>query len=349
MKRLLFLAIPLVFLACSDDQSEPSTEFEMLEFSVDGTDSFPIDVVSFNQEYQSIHALSPVTFDDQFPVQLTPSIVVSPGATVSPASGETVTINTEDDFIAYTVTSETGLLSRQYFFTVRDKQLSNSTFDDWFEIRGMNAQFFEQPGVHEGSTIWATANMATSAYSVYGTTPEIDGSNTRIRIETIATSPVPVASGTLFLGKFDLQGAIDNPTEPEAAVDYGIPFIYTPSAIRLNYSYVSGDNLIQATLKESDNIFGGFTIEELSGKDNYKIEAALERREGENITTIATALIESDIEVLTLSELELTLDYQSTETPTHFYISFASSAEGHYYKGAVGSTLIVDDIELVYD
>ena len=49
-------------------------------------------------------------------------------------------------------------------------------------------------------------------------------------------------------------------------------------------------------------------------------------------------------------KVTLPLEYNNyTTTPTHIVISAASSRLGDYFTGGAGSTMYLDDIELLYD
>ena len=50
-----------------------------------------------------------------------------------------------------------------------------------------------------------------------------------------------------------------------------------------------------------------------------------------------------------LTEMALPITYVSSEKPTHITIVFTSSKDGDLFTGAVGSILIVDDLELLYE
>ena len=50
-----------------------------------------------------------------------------------------------------------------------------------------------------------------------------------------------------------------------------------------------------------------------------------------------------------MTEALLTFNYTSSENPTHITIVFSSSTDGHFWRGAVGSTLVIDDLELIYE
>ena len=67
------------------------------------------------------------------------------------------------------------------------------------------------------------------------------------------------------------------------------------------------------------------------------------------VTIIAEAVFESDQETDAMTEMTLDLEYLSDDDPTHFHISFSPSVDGGMFKGAIGSSLIVDDLKLIYE
>ena len=345
----IFAFTAVLLIACNKDD-EGSGEAEILDFLVIATDVFTPQQVSLEKNSNQIHIFSNAYIEDaNFPLSLTTNVEVSPGASVTPVSGSVVDFNGREEFVQYSTKSENGSTTMNWIAIVRDNQIPNSDFENWYQNTGMSGKPFFDPGKYLESTVWATANMGTSLYGVYGTTSIQNGENTMVKISTGKTSLIPVTSGTLFLGKFDLEGAIQNPTDPKKATDFNTLFTYRPTGIKFKYKYKAGDTLIQGTLKDPGNLFGGFTIEELSNKDEYSIYGTLEVREGETIKVIAEFdLRGSDTEDI-LSEKILTYEYSSSETPTHITLVFASSADGHLWKGAVGSTLIIDDLELVYE
>ena len=170
-----------------------------------------------------------------------------------------------------------------------------------------------------------------------------------VKIETVSTVALPVVAGALYLGEFDLDGAIQDPTNPVAAAKLGIPFFARPNAVQFKYAFKSGEQLVQAELKDPGNLFGGFNVTDLEGKDKFGVQAVLEKRKGSIIELIAKVSFESNEDIETPTELKLNLQYFSEEEPTHFYISFSPSLDGGTFKGAVGSILIIDDIQLIYE
>lgn len=352
MRKLFFAILMFSVIACSDDDDNNTVSegAELLKFTVKEASGFTAvytDIDSAKGEVQVFTSgdLSKVTF----PLTLTTEIEVSEGATVVPASGAKVTFNDPEDFVRVTITSEDKANISEYLFTIRDRQIPNAGFENWFQETGMNSKPFQQPGKYKESTVWATANMGTSIYSIYGTTPVSEGNNKTIKIETVATVGIPIIAGALYIGEFDLNAAMTDPTNPVAAAKLGIPFFERPKAVKFKYSYKAGEQMIQAVPKVPGNLFGGFDVSNIEGKDKFGVEIALERIEGENREFVAKTNFQSDQDIQELTEITLPINYTSNKVPTHFYISFSPSFDGGTFKGAIGSTLILDDVEIIYD
>ena len=350
MKKLFIVMFMFSVFACSDDDNTVSTGSEILGFTVESASGFTLVKTIIDSENGVVQLFTSADLNElTFPLTLKTEIEVSDGAKVEPASGTQVTFSNPEDFINYTITSEDGLNFSEYVLTIRDSQIPNAGFENWFQETGMNGQPFQQPGKYKESTVWATANMGTSIYSTYGTVPVTEGNNTAVKILTIGTVGIPLLAGALYIGEFDMESAIADPTNPVAAAKLGIPFFERPKAVKFKYAYKAGAQMIQAVPKEPGNLFGGFNIFNVEGKDKFGIEIVLEKRAEENISVISKTNFQSDQNIEELTEITLPVNYLSNETPTHFYISFSPSFDGGTFKGAIGSTLIIDDIELIYD
>jgi hypothetical protein len=349
MKKLLLALFLISFLSCEDD--DPILDaYDLLGFEVEATGEFDPYLSYIDTVSKQILVFSSANLElNSFPLSLNPVITVSPGASVSPSSGSAVVFDDPEDFVKYTITAQDGIGSEEYIFTIRDNQIPNADFENWFEEIGMNSQPFLQPGKYLESSVWTSTNMGTSIYGIYGTTPLQDGNNIMAKIETLETVAIPLVAGAMYLGKFDLDAAIADPGNPAAAAELGIPFFAKPTAVQFKYSFESGDQLIQAELKDPGNLFGGFDIYNLEGTDKFGIQAILEKRTGDNVTIIAQADFESDQETDIMTELNMELQYQSDEDPTHFHISFSPSVDGGAFKGAIGSTLIIDELKMIYE
>ena len=350
MRKLVTLLLFVSLFACKEENKTVSDKAELEDFTVSASGNFsPVKTV-IDSEEGIIQVFNQADFkSSDFPVVLTPELVLSEGATVSPASGTQVTFSDSEDFVKYIIVSEDGNNVKEYIFTIRDGQMPNAGFENWFMETGMNGKPFQQPGNYAESAVWATANMGTSIYSIYGTSPVKEGNNTLAKIETVTTVALPLVAGALYIGEFDLDGAVEDPTNPVAAAKLGIPFYGKPKAVEFKYSFKAGAQMIQAVLKEPGNLFGGFNVYNLEGKDKFGVEAVVENRTGETKTVLAKVNYQSDVDVEELTPLRLNLEYSSNLEPTHFYVSFSPSFDGGTFKGAIGSTLIIDDVKLIYD
>ena len=349
MKKTILALCLISLLSCKGD--DPILDaYELLGFEVEATGEFDPYKTHIDTASNHIMVFSSTNLNlMNFPLSLNPVLTVSPGATVIPSSGGVVVFDDPEDFVKYTITAQDGLGSVEYIFTIRDNQIPNAGFENWFEETGMNAQPFLQPGTRPETTVWTTTNMGTSIYSIYGTTPLQDGNNTMAKIETVETVAIPLVAGAMYLGKFDLDAAIADPGNPAAAAELGMSFFDKPTAIQFKHSFESGDQLIQAVLKDPGNLFGGFDVYNLEGTDKFGIKAVLEKRTGDMVTILAQAEYESDQEIDNMTEIKMQLQYLSDDDPTHFHISFSPSVDGGTFKGAIGSSLIIDDLKMIYD
>lgn len=343
------LFILLVFTSCKKDQQ--SNEASILDYSVANLNrhSFTLDEVYLDNSEHIIYMLFANSIPtDSLPLQFTPSFNLSTGAKATPTSGEAVTINNLNDRFTYTVTAEDGT-KIDYYVVLRDNQIPDNDFENWYYETGMNGKPCIEPGESATTTVWATANQGTSIYNQFGTTPVVVDGNTYAQIATGETSSIPITSGTLFTGKFDIQGAINHPTDPREATKFGIPFCLRPDSIKFKYTYQPGSRYIRATLNNPVSIFGGFTVTDIPGSDMFTAYAILEVRDGSNVTEIGRAQITSGDTQLVMKKISIPFIYSTLQKPTHISIVFASSKDGDLFTGAVGSTLTIDDVELVYN
>jgi hypothetical protein len=348
MRYFLASVLILLFLACNKDNLSKDATLLGMEITEINRQGISADTTFVDQTNHLVSIMLEQDIPaDSFPVTLKALCKLPAGASVSidPVAG--ITFNEMDQPESISVTAEDGT---HVVFTVllRGTQIPNSGFEDWYSASGLNGQNYLEPGKSEESTVWATANSGTSIYAVYGTIPVVSNDNTIAHIVTGETSSIPITSGTLFTGKFDINGAISNPTDPKKATKFGIPFTLRPAGMKFKYSFVPGTRYIQGTLKNPNNIFGGFNITDLVGQDKFTAYAILEHRTDANITEVGRLDFVSSTLQNELTEIEIPFNYSSSLKPTHITVVFASSKDGDLFTGAVGSTLEVDDLELVY-
>ncbi|OFX88855.1 MAG: hypothetical protein A2W99_05145 [Bacteroidetes bacterium GWF2_33_16] len=349
MRKLFFLLV-LPFLIIQSCDEEKSDKNDIIDFSIAAisNQNFIQENIVIDKVYKKIFvAFSNTDIETIFPITITPTIKISSGAKINPKSGEAITFNHPDDYISYEVTSEDGK-KEIWNLQLIHKQIQNSNFQKWYTVQITSSVGYHEVGSSYNSALWASANAGTSTYAIFNTLPYVIDEDSMALIKTDAAGPVPVAAGTLFTGKFNIKGAISNPTNPKAATDFGIPFYWKPTSMKFKFKYTAGDDYIRATLLNPTNLFGGFTIEHLEGEDQCNIYAILEQRSGDQVLEIGRANFVSSTTGIDFTEQIVDFIYTSTLNPTHITVVFTSSKDGDYWTGAVGSTLIINDLELIY-
>lgn len=283
--------------------------------------------------------------------KLSPEFKLSKGSTITPESGST------QDFskpVKYTVLSEDGELSRTFSISVRKEAILSNNFDSWKKIQtdpSSEKSIYYTPADND----WSTANVGNVLLRVLGfdvantvdqTTESFQGEKAAIiRTEFVSDKPVfgmktPIATGSLFLGAFTTNYLMSDPLK---CTQFGVPITRKPLKVTGYYKYHPGDNFTDEN----------FTIIP-QGKDSCAIYAVLykgkEPLNGHNVLSdtriIAKSVLKSG-KIDTFTKFELNLNYPSNADlhgDLMFTIVFSSSWDGNIFKGAVGSTLYIDDV-----
>ena len=181
-----------------------------------------------------------------------------------------------------------------------------------------------------------------------------------VKLETRATGDfgemvkMYIAAGNLFIGSFDLSNALNAPLE---STRFGVQFYRKPVSLKGYYKYTRGEVFtedgvavegkqdsfdIYAMLYEADD--NAFMLNGANGKTDRSIVllAAIDQADA----------VETDqwtaFEIPFVAMNGKTVDEQKLKEGKYkLGIVFSSSIEGNYFRGAVGSTLWVDEVELV--
>lgn len=274
------------------------------------------------------------------------------GDTLDLSQSETIMITAEDGTVTnWTISSKVA---------AGNPQLPQSDFNTWYQT----SDGYYEPGESASTTIWGTGNPGTNLLGLYATTPlEMDNNNFSARMETLdngslsATFGAPISAGSIYTGKFDPDNI--NPSDPSAAINFGTPFAARPSSFKIKYSYAPG-----AENKDKK----GNPLDYGDASDIYIL---LEVRSGSSTKRLATAWFRNEAKVDNLTDYQLDFTYgelpasapdyskpsdgnyvsadsASYVLPTHLTFVASSSFDGANFAGAIGSVLIVDDLELVY-
>ena len=234
-----------------------------------------------------------------------------------------------------------------------------------YDIKNNTYAIFYEVTNNQERVDWASGNSAFT-FSGCGTSPDVyptyftDDSkegNTALKLETRSTGEwgknlkKPIAAGNLFLGNFITTTSLTNPLR---ATRFGKPFALKPETLKGWYKYSPG---ISFTDKNNDII-----ADKTDEMDIYAIlfdtSNGNEYLTGENIFTspdiVAIARIENGQSAEEYTEFSIDFDYiqeydidKQKNNKYSLTIVFSSSKNGHLFEGATGSTLIIDEVELI--
>ncbi len=356
MKKLvlpiLLLSLIFFFTQCvKEDYFDYSNRAEILSIQLDGQSGNS----AIFSESDSVHVevangidLSSITIN---------TLELSSFATSDIGEGEIIDFSTGLQNMTVTAEDGTQKIWKIAVFEVGSQpQFDNSDFEIWHEESS-----YLDIGLDDASSAWGTSNPGAVFGGIDPNVERVDNGDdgyaalltTRFTfLGSLANKPI--AAGSLFTGDF-MQDNISI-TDPEASIDFGIPYSATPESFSIDYQYSPGPNNIDAQQNS------------LSYGDMADIYALLERRDGDTVKRVGTAWMRieqgnSGIENITVDfiygvlpagtpDYMLPEDGQSyaapEETPTHLKVVFSSSANGALFEGAEDSALMVDNFVLNY-
>ncbi len=346
----IILSLSFILYSCNKDE-DYSDKAEIKSFEVTNVSDINLNLVKteINSSDQKIFVFFNNDLTDiSFPIDLEFNAKLSSGASINSPSNNQISFNNADDVKTIKIKAENGDIKNWHLFVIH-KQVLNSDFEDWYLQTGIDGIEYDEIGLSYNKTVWSTANIGTSLYGKYCTQPFSDESNIYPKLVTDSIDPnLPLATGTLFTGEFNYQAAITNPLNPQLATVLGTPFIFKPTSFRIKYSYTAADRFVQVNYKSSTYIFAGNDVEEIEGEDECAMYAVVGIIDGNDIIEIGRAELFS---TSTEGVVEQYVDFVYTLSiePTHIAVVFSSSKEGYMWKGSVGSELIIQEFELLYE
>ena len=310
-------------------------------------------------------------------VRLAPELKLTPGATVEPPSGTPRNFRTPQ---YYTVTSEDGKWQRRYRIEVSSTS-AIGTFYHFEDVRlgggGKYHIFSETDDKGEERLAWSSANPGYALTDINVKTPEqfptyqcSEGKSGKcVKLVTLKTGSLgssvnmPIASGNLFLGTFNVGNALTNALK---ATQFGLQYENVPTYLRGWYKYRSGDTFYELDKTAKDklkpipgrkDVFNIYAVFYENTDDNRLLDGTNVLAE-DNEQIISTAVIDNARETDEWTEFYLPFIYRPGKSidPVklasggyNLTIVFASSLRGDYFEGAPGSTLLVDEVELGYE
>ena len=312
--------------------------------------------------------------DDADVTAFAPQFKITPGATITPASG------TAHDFsdgpVTYTVTSEDGKWSRKYQVSCnRMARYTTSVIDfdfEHFELDPLYHQFYVwHNSLADGSLgdDWATGNLGFRLSMSQAKADEFptsvlengyDGHGVLLitrdtgPLGHMGSNPKPIAAGNMFFGKFNVAKALFNPM---LATEFGIPFIQKPVRLSGYYQYSPSTPFTDKDFVEHP--------ERTDAGDIYSVLYINHDRTGNPLVLYGDNVLSSDnivavARVKNVNEtngewvkFDIEYEYKKEINPDmlanrgyNLTIVFSSSIDGATFEGAIGSTLKVDCVKL---
>lgn len=241
------------------------------------------------------------------------------------------------------------------FTTVAAIALENGSLDNWSTgaLSGSGNEYYIPNA--EGSTFWGTGNSATAIYKTNVTYPTDDAYAGKAAVLASQSAlGVKMAAGNLFAGDFERDGL-------DGILKFGRPFTSFPTGLRFYYKYtpatmqtVGGITQLPSDLEplvgQPDSCHIYIALSDKS--EPYEIRTASDDRQlfDKNDANIIAygEFISSDV-VTSYQQVDIQLTYRSYRTPKYLIIVCSASKYGDYYLAGNGSTLYLDELELLYE
>lgn len=363
-----------------------SSEAKILSFSFDESNadnSIVFIQPTINDDKTITFSVSEDVTDDQLK-KLVPTITVSEGATITPSTDIAQDFTKP---VTYTVIAADGTKATYTVTTNKNVSVTSYDFEKWekgyikFAGAEPQTQDFQNP------TGWSSSNAGAYMLKLFYQTgkgvvvTQTEGKETgkyAAKIETIET-PTPdyativprVTTGSLFLGDFiiDMNNTLNS-------TKFGIPYKETtkyPIALKGYFKYKAGDtyytvegpnyreNCHNATEDKSQKDKGNISVilYETTAWDTQNWSDCLTGTDEDKENNIKTS---SRIVAVGSMNIDDQADWKEFTLPINFLdgksfdstkkyriaINCSSSYQGDKFWGAPGSTLWVDDFELIY-
>ncbi len=299
--------------------------------------------------------------------QQAPEFTLTPGAKIVPASG------TVRDFTSpqtYQVISEDGVWTKTYRVSYITSKLSTSyNFENYRIDNNAFYVFYETDSNNVHNMDWATGNIGFLFTGVakspddYPTIPSKNGkTGDCVQMQTRSTGSFgaqvkkPIAAGTIYIGSLDLSEIQSNPRK---AIKLGFPFEHQPLILKGFYKYQAGP-----VYTDMEKTVAGITDTWDAYAIFYETDASTKVLDGTNKFThpniISIAQIDTQGKKPTAEWTEFHIPFVMKDGKKvdleklkagkyNLSVLFTSSIDGDDFKGAIGSTLYIDDVEVIYD
>lgn len=306
---------------------------------------------------------------------------ITDGATITPANGS------KQDFTAgpvvYTVKSQDGQWERKYQVTFREPSLPIQKFSfENVEVRTETSKTGSVNDMHvfyeleqdQKNYCWGTGNSGAGMmmngkkpedFPTFSTAEGKEGKG--VCLKTLSAGAMgewfkkPIAAGSLFLGKFVVDNVLKDALK---ATQFGIPNGKEPVRITGWYKYKPGEKFTDKDMKtiegrtDEASIYAVYYRNTDAEGNSYVIDGhAVEDLDKlqDNPQVYKVARVASLPATDTWTQWEMI--FSGKDAPDdivsamgfNLALVFSSSKNGAQFEGAVGSTLYIDEVQILYE
>lgn len=262
----------------------------------------------------------------------------------------------------YKVTAGESAVDIQEFTTVSIQELPNTSFDEWHTDPTNNKLYC--PWAQGGTSFWDTGNRGATTVGNSNSIPTDDtstGSGMAAYLES-KYIVIKFAAGNIFTGTYlKTEGT-------NGVLGFGRPFTAFPTKLAFDYKYKSeqinkvGDSAYNYLMGRPDscNIYVALwhvedgQYEDFQG-EKYPLVIRTKPGKEQNLFSIddprviAYGQFTQGKTISDWTSEAITINYKNTTlAPTHILVVASSSKYGDFFTGGVGSTLVLDNMKLIY-
>jgi hypothetical protein len=263
----------------------------------------------------------------------------------------------------YKVSSGEFELEPQEFATVAIQQLPNTSFDEW-HTDASNSKLL-CPWVNGDASFWDTGNRGATTVGNSNSIPTDDNSTGRGMAAYLESKYIVIkfAAGNIFTGSYLKTDGTNG------ILGFGRPFSGFPTKMSFDYKYKSaiinkvGDDAYKYLMGRPDscNVYVALwhvednEYEEYQG-EKYPLIIRTKPGQEQNLFSIddprviAYGQFTKGSTVDSWTSETININYKDTQkAPTHILVVASSSKYGDFFTGGVGSTLVLDNMKLIYE
>ena len=368
--KLLFLGVVALLTSCIREEA-PNAECDIVSVSNTWLEEHKDIIVgepAITNRTVSFNVIKDITLDSL--KALEPVFELTPGASIERV--DSVTENGESGIVMYYRThAEDGVYFKDY--EVSFTKPAQASSEMLFSFENFNVgDFYSWYEVISGAQYnwWASSNegykMTGQAKSPEDFPTSVDKqgfSYNCVKLKTCDTGSLgagvgmPIAAGSIFIGKFQGENAMSKPLE---ATRFGLQIAPSkPLTFEGYYKYTAGEVF---TDKNKSVVEGR--------KDSCSIYAVLYEVDPDNVVTLCGTDVTTSNRIVMIAELKdaaESTEWQQFNIPFElkngksfdenklmnneyaFTVVASSSKDGGFFEGAVGSTLYIDEFKVTWE